>query len=333
VTLPCAFLLLTLGALFHGAPGEYSNVQEGGVAAGSVGTSPAGDSAFLQLGGASYGLESLAQRHWLIQWSALAAIEGGALANAKPYLSLIGGQVNGAAEADYRFARDVWSLYLGAGLSVDVSALAHPGLSWEGMARLNNVDGVGGLHFLGDARVPIGASFLFERHALLVALFGQEEVEAGGFHTPSQAFTGMGVWVRYDLANQLSVELTTSGGSSATTHNPALGISDHTVRTKATALIRYVLSSGVWLAAQGSLAQDRDFTSYGSARYATSDAPIFLAALQVGVPLALRDRGADSPAPRAPGISLRSGGTPTSASDERFCCFEVGSADLGLLSH
>ena len=46
--------------------------------------------------------------------------------------------------------------------------------------------------------------------------------------------------------------------------------------------------------------------------------------------LASRSRGADAPAPRAPGISLRSGRTPTFASNEALCSLDVGAAGGGL---
>jgi hypothetical protein len=259
-------------------------VVHGATLSGSFTTAPVGDAILGELGGAWGGLRTI-DRRWVLQWEMRLAIEAGWLGSEHPFLFLVGPHASSMIEAGHRFRSErPFSPYLGVRLAGDARSLASPGAPSQ--EELNAVDGVGGNVAHGALRVVAGSSYLDEAHALIIAMFVQEEVDAPEIHTPGLAFTDIGLEARYDATRSLTLSLEGRCGLTFDRHDALLGTTDSTMRCGFDAAFRKIFGNGMWLGATISFRRDTDHVGYANgASYETGDAPLFVGALELGVPL------------------------------------------------
>lgn len=269
----------------------FDNSVLGAIGDGGIGTSMAGDTLMLELGGQWAGLRTVRDRRWLAQWDALVAGRGGYLANEHPYLSLVGGRETAWGEAGYRFrAQRRWSPYLGVRLGNEIDLMKHPGLAWSDLATINNVDRVGGIVAGGLIRVAFGGSFLDDRRSLLVVAFIQEQLNAAETNTPAQAFTGVGLGARFDVARRLTASVEGAWGVTPTRRDSLRELTDRTARIAAAIGVRKIFCNGMWAGLSSSIERDSDHLVYfvtGNV-YDTANAPRFGVSLLYGFPLGRR---------------------------------------------
>jgi hypothetical protein len=273
--------------LQSGFLGPFVNIAQGAVVDGGFGTTAPGDTILAELGGESLGLRTLGCSRFMLQWDALAALEGGLLGNEHPYLFLIGPHMLGSLELDARILRaSTWSPYVGVGIAGEASLLEHPGLASSQLDTINYVDGVGGAVGKASVRAVFGGSMLTRRHSLLFYVFGQEAGQASEPSTPSVSFTEFGVGARLDITQSVLATLEGVIGVSPSRANTALGFYDRTMHMGASASFRKIFGNGVWIGITAFIEQDTDHIAYTSGlAYDTGNAPSFRAALVFGVPL------------------------------------------------
>jgi hypothetical protein len=264
------------------------NTVRGAIVDGGMGTSMVGDSLMLELGGQWAGLRSYRGRRWLLQWDALLAVRGGYLANEHPYLFLIGGHELAWAELGRRFAAtNDWSPYAGLRLGNELALMKHPGLGWADFDTVNSVDRVGGTVAAEVIRLDVGTSFLDDPHSLLLVAFLQEELHAAETNTPSQAFLGVGLGARYDLASRLSASAEASWSVAPERRDSLRGFTDGTTHVAASLMVRKTFRNGMWASLSTLLMRDTDhIVYYGTGNvYDTANAPQFGASLLYGAPV------------------------------------------------
>ncbi len=260
----------------------------GAIVDGGIGTSMVGDSLMFELGGQWTGVRARADRRWLLQWDALLGARVGYLANEHPYLFLIGGHELAWAEVGRRFvANHDWSPYAGARLGNELILMKHPGLPWADFDTINSVDRVGGTIAAGLIRLDVGTSFLDNPRSLLLVAFVQEELHAAETNTPAQAFLGVGLGARYDLASRLSASAEASWGAAPERRDSLRGFTDATTHVAASLVVRKTFRNGMWASLSTFIMRDSDHMVYYATGnvYDTVSAPQFGASLLYGVPV------------------------------------------------
>ncbi len=272
-------------------PSPYDNTVRGAIADGGIGTSMAGDTLMFELGGQWAGLRVVRDRRWLLQWDALVALRGGYLANQHPYMSLIGWHELAWGEAGFRFlAPRRWSPYAGLRLGNELTLMKHPGLAWSDLDTINSVDNVGGTVAAGLIRVTFGASWLDGQRSWLVLAFIQEELNAAQTNTPAQAFAGIGVGARFDVARSLSASVEASWGVAPERRDSLRALTDQTSRSAGVLTFRKTFANEMWAGLSTFIARDSDHIVYfvtGNV-YDTSNAPRFGVSLLYGFPIGRR---------------------------------------------
>jgi len=265
----------------------FDNTVRGAIANGGIGTAMVGDSLMFEVGGQWTGMRSRGRR-WLLQWDTQLAARGGYLANEHPYLFLIGGRELAWAELGRRFAASSsWSAYAGGRLGNELLLMKHPGLAWSDLNTVNNVDRVGGTVASGLIRLDAGASFLKDERSLLLVVFLQEELHAAETNTPAQAFAGVGVGARLDLARSLAASAEASWGVTPERRDAKRALTDSTTHVAASLGVRKTFRNGMWASLSTFITRDSDHMVYYDAGtfYDTTNAPQFGAAAIYGVPL------------------------------------------------
>jgi hypothetical protein len=251
----------------------------------------AGDTLMFELGGQWAGLRVVRDRRWLLQWDALVAVRGGYLANQHPYLFLIGGHELAWGEAGFRFwAPRRWSPYAGLRLGNELMLMKHPGLAWSDIDTVNSVDRVGGTVAAGLIRVTFGASWLDGQRSWLVLAFIQEELNAAETNTPAQAFAGVGVGARFDVARSLSASVEASWGVASERRDSLRALTDQTSRSAGALTFRKTFANEMWAGLSTFIARDSDHIVYfvtGNV-YDTANAPRFGVSLLYGFPIGRR---------------------------------------------
>lgn len=269
-------------------PEPYRDVTLSPTLTGALGLGLIGDDLVGELGARTLGLETLGGRRWLLQWDGLVAFRGGVLANTIPYTSFFGGSSHGFAELGFRFQpQSPRSAYLGGRLAANLQVMAHPGVAMSELSTLNNSDGFGGVTLDGAVRVAGGVSLLDGERSLLLVGFLQEALVAPGLVTKGAAFTELGLGARFDLAERFSVCLEALVGSTPPVANPALELSDQTIRLQAGGELRKTFASGVWLGLAASYTRDSDRLVYtvpsGSVAYGSANPGTIAVTLSFGV--------------------------------------------------
>jgi hypothetical protein len=267
---------------------EFDSVLVGALLDFGYGSAAVGDSLLGDLGAEYVGIRTFRDRAWLLQWDALLAARGGLLGNTRPYTGLAGMRTVADGEIGYRWLRArTLSPYTGARVDGELIVMTRPGTSLSDLDRLNNLDGVAGVSAHGALRIDAGLSLLDGARSLVVVGFFQEALRAPGVYTPGAAFAEGGVGARFDLRRRLTASLELSAGQSPTSTQAALGTSDQTTIVELSALVRFVLRSGVWLQAAGGYSREFDRRTYQSSplTYQTASAPSFDVTLALGVSL------------------------------------------------
>jgi hypothetical protein len=252
-----------------------------------VGTSRVGDSLLGEVAGRWAGIQSLEAARWLLEWDLSLGLRGGYLANAHPYLFLLGPSAQSSAEGGYRFdaGRD-GSPYAGLRLSDEVQLLAHPGQALAAFKTSNDVDGVGGALARAALRADVGVSFLGPGRSLLLVGFVEEALQARQVNAEALALTLTGVAARLDLRRHLSASIEGAWGVSPERRNSLLQTTDRTTRLSAATSLIWAFTHRSWLSARGSIARSTDRLSYAGGRsYNTADPPAFSADLSYGLSL------------------------------------------------
>ena len=270
-----AVLLLQLGLVSSSALADpaFDSVARGAIFDTGIGTSWAGDTLMAELGGQSAGIRSR-RGVWLLQWDVLLAAKAGYLANAEPYLFLLGGHALAWAEAGARFLPTrSWSPYGGLRVGNEAQILGHPGADLE---RVNAVDGVGGINDRALVRIDAGASFLDRSQSLLLVGFAQETFRAPTINTSGQAFFELGLGVRYDLSRSLMASLEGIWGTTPSRSLPP-GLTDRTTHAGVSATFRKIFKNGMWIAASVLCERDTDHIVYPEtgAMFDTANPPTF----------------------------------------------------------
>lgn len=268
-------------------PPDLDSVARGAIFDTSIGTSMVGDTLMAELGGESAGIRSLRRGAWLLQWDALLAAKAGYHANQNPYLFLVGAHALAWAEGGARFLPSrTWSPYVGLRLANEAQIMGHPGIPLSDLERLNAVDGVGGVNERALVRVDGGASFLDPLHSLLLVGFVQEAFRAPTLHARGQAFTELGLAVRFDLSRSVMASLEGVWGVTPA-RATAPGLSDRTTHAGVSATFRKIFKNGMWIAAALSVERDTDHLAYAAsgAVFDTANAPTFGFTLLYGLSL------------------------------------------------
>jgi hypothetical protein len=281
-------LVATVLTLLSSAPAyAFDSVVHGAVAEASVATSAAGDSAIGEFGGEWAGLQSDKPGRWLADWDLRAALRGGALGNQPQPLSLFGGHLGAFGGIGVRTSvSGPWSPYAGGHLGGDLSVMVHPGLPLSALNTVNNMDGVGGLVASGVVGLDLGASLLERNHSLRIVALVQESLHTSGTYTPGFAFTDLGIGVRFDVAESLTISLDLLVGAAPTRGNAALGSTDQTFHGRVDFELRKVFRNGMWLAVGLTAERYVDQITYTpGATFTTADAFTFGLAVSFGFPL------------------------------------------------
>lgn len=269
-------------------PEPYRDVTLSPTLTGGLGLGLIGDHLVGELGARTLGLEVMYGRRWLLQWDGLVAFRGGVLANTIPYTSFLGGSSHGFAELGFRFQpQSPRSAYLGGRLAANLQVMAHPGVAMSELSTLNNSDGFGGVTLDGAGRVAGGVSLLDGERSLLLVGFLQEALVAPGLVTKGAAFTELGLGARFDLAERFSVCLEALVGSTPLVANPALELSNQTIRLQAGGELRKTFTSGVWLGLAASYTRDSHRLVYtvpsGAVTYGSANPGTIAITLSFGV--------------------------------------------------
>ena len=277
--------MLTL--VLSGPAHAFDSVVHGGVAEASVGTSAAGDKLMGELGGEWAGLRSDWPGRWLVDWDLRAAFRAGVLGNTPQPLSLLGGHLAAWGGLGLRTSvTSPWSPYVGSRLGGDLLVMTHPGLSLSALNTVNNMDGVGGVVAGGVASLELGASLLEESQALRIVAIVQESLHTSGTYTPGFAFTDVGVGVRFDVAESLTISTNVVVGAAPTRSNAALGYTDQTFHGRVDFGLRKVFHNGMWLRVGLGAERYVDQVTYTpGATYRTADAFTFSLVTSFGFPL------------------------------------------------
>jgi hypothetical protein len=164
--------------------------------------------------------------------------------------------------------------------------MVHPGLPLSALNTVNNMDGVGGVVASGVVGIDLGASLLERSHALRIVAIIQESLHTSGTYTPGFAFTDVGVGVRFDVAQSLSISVDVVGGAAPMRSNTGLGYTDQTFHGRVDFGLRKVFRNGMWLRVGLTAERYVDEITYTSgASYTTADAFTFGLAVSFGFPL------------------------------------------------
>ncbi len=253
-----------------------------------LGVGPSGFGLFAEVGVQSWGLQTLADDRWLLQWDALLAFRSAVLANTWPLTGFVGVATHDFVELGTRFLpTQPWSPYLGARLGGDASVMARPGNALNSINTLNANEGYGSIAVAGAARLAAGASRLSGDNAVLLTAFLQEALVAPRVMSPGVSFTEVGLAGRLDLHRTLTIALEGLVGLAPTRTNDALHLTDQQLRLQISGSVQKTFANGVWLAFAASYTRDSDRTVYLNSHtvYETVNAGTTSGAFTVGVPL------------------------------------------------
>lgn len=281
--LSAAVLLAAPNAL---ADPPLDSVARGAIIDTSLGTSAVGDTLMAELGGESAGIRSLREGAWLLQWDVLVAAKAGYHASQEPYFFLLGAHALAWAEGGARFLPSrAWSPYAGVRLANETQIMGHAGLSLSDLRTVNAEDGVGGVNNRALVRLDGGASLLDARHSLLLVGFVQEVFRAPTFNFAGQAFTELGLQVRYDLSRSLMASVEGVWGVTVKRTLPP-GLTDQTTHAGVWVTFRKIFKNGMWFGAAVSLERDTNHVVYDTGTvFDTASAPTFAFALTYGLSL------------------------------------------------
>ncbi len=277
-----AFAFVTLVASRASA---FENVARGAFIDGGFATSAAGDALTGEIGGESLGIRTSCDGRFVMQWDALLALKAGVLGNANPYLFLVGPRANAWVEGGWLIRhRSTFSGYLGARASGAAQLLGNPDVSR--FDEINAADGTGGASARGALRISAGGARISGASSLIVALFGQEELQAPTTNIPSYAFTELGVSLRWDVERSIMLTLEGLFGVTPTSTDALRGFTDQTTRIGASGSFRKIFKNGMWLGLSLSFERDSDHIQYlGGSAFDTANAPVFASTLFYGLPL------------------------------------------------
>lgn len=266
---------------------ELEVVARGPTVGTSIGMSRAGYTLMFDLGVATSGIRSFANRRLLLSWDVLVAARAGELANAEPYLRFVGARALSSIEPAYRTSDEAWSPVVSARLAGEGLVLWNPGTPLTELHTRNDVDGAGGLFARGLVRGGFGASYLDDMRSLLLQLFVQEQLQGPGVNADAKTFTQVGASARYDVASGWTALLELAYGVAPTKEDSALGRTDRTTRMGVSWRARKIFRNGMWLGLVGGIQRDTDrivYTASGT-EFRTGDPADFSLGLFFGMSL------------------------------------------------
>ncbi len=235
------------------------------------GLSLRGEAATAIYGGAldfNLGLTSVGMRAWLddrlvLQWQGEAALVAGAVAYEHPFYGLYGARAEGAAVALWRFSRTrSLSAVVDVGNTINAVAIAP-----SGIAKVNNLDGLGGVFANSAWRAGGGISWWRGRHSLIVTADGELEADSPESTLSGRVFFGGALHARYDLLSSLMIVGEAYLGVSLPNDEPALDLSQQTNRWLLSLTATKKFGSRKWhhffLDAGIIVARDQTLSAYG----------------------------------------------------------------------
>lgn len=263
----------------------FENVARGAFIDGGFATSAAGDAITGEVGGESLGIRTSCDGRFVMQWDALLALKAGILGNTHPYLFLVGPRALAWVEGGWLIRhRSTFSGYLGARVSGAAQLLGNPDVSR--FDEINAADGTGGASARGALRLSAGGASIRGTTALIVTLFGQEELQAPTTNYPSYAFTELGVSLRYDVEKSMMLSLEGLFGVTPSSTDVLRGFTDQTSRIGASGSFRKIFINGMWLGLSLSIERDTDHIQLsGGSGFDTGNAPVFASTIFFGLPL------------------------------------------------
>jgi hypothetical protein len=195
---PLVLALLVLAPASE--PVEYTSNLHALALSAEVSTGIFGHAILGGVGLQSRGARTFVDRRWLVAWTGRGELVSGFAAYTLPFRALLGGRLEGGADAGYRVlhASD-WSPVVAVGLDTRLSSIAQ-----LAPTKINNQDGLGGIITGADLRMGGGASFIRGRHALLLTLNLLGRANAPQSNAPALAYGGGALHVRYDLSDALA---------------------------------------------------------------------------------------------------------------------------------
>lgn len=261
---------------------EFRNVVRGPFIAGSFGTSPVGDALLGRAGANLTGTRSIDERRWLLVFDLDGSFVFGIVGNQKPIPVALGMEGNASAE----FGRRIWhdrkfSPFVGGKLAGSMRLLEHPGLAADALDTFN--DSGFGLLAQGLVRLEAGISLLEGSRSFLLTPFLQERARGRTHTKPAQAFTQVGLGMRFDLPRSWMLDLEGAWGVTTDRTDVLRGTADQTTNVYFSGGARKIFGN-FWLGLTLGYARDTDVLTYTASktRYSTGDAPVFDAILSFG---------------------------------------------------
>ncbi len=278
---------MTAGLILVASPARAQvNVTKGVMASFGFGSSAVGDTLMGEVGGDWLGLRVASDLHFITQWDVYLAVRGGYLGNEHPYLFLIGPHALSWFDAGWRFSSHKgFSPFIDARIGGDVSILGNPDV--PRFDEINSVDGVGGIVARGTARIGAGGAYLDDKRVVLLVAGIDEMLQPQQTNTPSYAFTGGFVSLRFDAPRSITATLEGGFGATPVRQDTLRGISDSTTRAWLGGSVRKIFKNGMWLGGTLTYESFMDHVVYTAHQtvFDTSDAPRFSISLFVGVPI------------------------------------------------
>jgi hypothetical protein len=264
----CATLLL--GTALPFADSTFASVLDDLALRVEVGTGIYGDDLTGALGAQSLGIFDL-KRRWILTWSGDVDLVLGGVAYEHPFYWLYGAQGEVHGEGGWRaLPGRAWSPYLSVGLDGALSAITQPGVPFDKGATINNLDGLGGVIGMGDARLGLGASLLDRSQSLVVEVQPVAEVDSAESNQPLLSYFGGALHARYDRPDSLTAIGELAYLATPTQTDAALGSSSVSGRwtLSASALRRF--GRGLGLSVSRSATQ----LAYIAGQTYTTDSPV-----------------------------------------------------------